>query len=486
MSTQHYDVLILGAGISGIGMACHLAQKCPDQRYAILERRRAIGGTWDLFRYPGIRSDSDVVSFGYRFRPWTGTKILADGASIRAYVNDTAREFGVADKVHFGLKVTRADWSGADQRWTVSAVDEALGEPRVFSCRWLVSATGYYDHDAGFTPDYPGIETFGGRFVHPQQWPEDLDYAGKRVVVIGSGATAVTLIPAMAEQTAHITMLQRSPSYVYSVPMSDKVGEALAKVLPQRWLYPLTRRRNIFLQRSIYKLSRRFPQQMKALLLRGVRKQIGDGVDMRHFTPRYMPWDERLCAVPDGDLFKAIRAGQASVVTDHIERFTGKGILLKSGRELEADIIVSATGLKLQNLGGMELFVDGQPRRMGERMTYKGLMLQDIPNMAYLFGYINISWTLKVDQAADYVCRLLDEMKRRGVGVVTPRAPQGEMQAESVMAGLQSGYVKRAEAGLPRQGRALPWRVLHHYEKDSAMYRAPVADAQALEWVAAA
>lgn len=485
MDNEHYDVLIIGAGISGIGMACQLARQCSRKRVAILERREAIGGTWDLFRYPGIRSDSDMMTFGYGFRPWTDTRLLADGPAIRAYVDETAREFGVDGKIHFGLRITTANWSTADCRWTIRGVEERTSQAREFTCDFLVTATGYYDYDQGHLPDFPGVESFKGQCIHPQHWPEGLIYEGKRVVVVGSGATAVTLIPAMATDTAHITMLQRSPSYVYSVPATDRMAAVLKRVLPQRWVYRLARERNIRIQRAIFKLSRRFPKLMRSLLLGAVRKQLGRHVDMTHFTPKYMPWDERLCAVPDGDLFKALREGRASVVTDHIDRFTESGILLKSGTILEADIIVTATGLRLQTLGGMELSVDGRPTPLSDRMTYKSVLIQDVPNMAHLFGYTNISWTLKIDLAAEYVCRVLNEMDRRGAAFVTPRAPEGEIQSDNVLGSLQAGYVQRDGAVLPRQGRNVPWRVLHHFERDRSMLRQPLED-PALEWSAAA
>lgn len=481
MST-HYDALIIGAGISGIGMACQLVRECPGKRVAILERRDAIGGTWDLFRYPGIRSDSDMMTFGYRFRPWSDTRILADGPSIRRYVNETAREYGVDKKVQFGLKTTKADWSSTARRWTLTALDEKRGELRSFTCDFLIMATGYYNYDQGHLPHFPGVENFKGRCIHPQHWPEGLDYKGKRVVVIGSGATAVTLVPAMANDTAHITMLQRSPSYVYSLPATDKAAAALKGLVPESWIYTLSRERNILVQRTIFKLSRRFPKLMRAVLLASVRQQVGKDFDMTHFTPKYMPWDERLCVVPNGDLFKVLREGKASVVTDHIERFNENGILLQSGRVLEADIVVTATGLQVQSLGGMELSVNGRPESLSRRMTYKGVLIQDVPNLAYLFGYTNISWSLKTDMAADYVCRLLNEMDRRGVAVVTPRAPKGELQDENILGSLQAGYVQRGNTLLPRQGRHTPWRVLHDFEKDRAMFRQAVAD-PALEYL---
>lgn len=465
----HYDVLIVGAGLSGIGMACHLAIECPRKRVGILERRQAIGGTWDLFRYPGIRSDSDMFSFGYQFRPWNELKVLADGPSIRQYVTDTAREYGIDRQIRFGLKTTHAAWSSARRRWTVTAVEEASGQTQEFTCDYLVSCTGYYNYDQGYLPDFPGVERFQGQCIHPQHWPESLDYRGKRVVVIGSGATAVTVVPAMAADALHVTMLQRSPSYIFSVPGHDRISAVLRHLLPERWVYRLARSRNIFIQRTLYKAARRWPQMVRRWLLSGVKKQLGKDFDMRHFTPTYKPWDERLCAVPDADLFEAIKSGKVSVVTDHIETFTEKGIRLKSGQELEADLIVTATGLQIQVFGGVHLTVDGEARPIDELMTYKGVVLQDVPNMAWIFGYSNAPWTLKADIASHYVCRLLNHMEREGYDVATARAPDGERQDETIFGALQSGYVRRGRAQLPRQGRDLPWRVLHNYERDRPM-----------------
>ena len=482
--SEHYDVLIIGAGLSGIGAACHLQMECPGKRVAILERRKSIGGTWDLFRYPGIRSDSDMFSFGYAFRPWMALKVLADGPAIREYVTQTAREFGVDQRVRFGLKTTAARWSSAEQRWTVEALHEDSGAVQTYTCDFLISCTGYYNYDRGYLPHFPGVEQFKGQCIHPQFWPEHLDYRGKRVVVIGSGATAVTLVPAMAGEAAHVTMLQRSPSYIFSVPGFDAVSALLQRFLPEKWVYSLARWRNIVIQRWIYKAARRWPERVRGWLLASVRKQVGEHVDMRHFTPSYMPWDERLCAVPDADLFKALRAGKASVVTDHIETFTERGIRLKSGQELEADIIVTATGLQLQTLGGMELQVDGQTLKPNSVLTYKGVLLQDVPNMAYIFGYTNAPWTLKADIAEHYVCRLLNHMQRKGLATVTPRAPADALADGTIFGELGSGYIRRAEDQLPRQGRALPWRVLHNYERDRVMLRdAPIEDA-ALEFTA--
>jgi cation diffusion facilitator CzcD-associated flavoprotein CzcO len=410
-------------------------------------------------------------------------KVLADGPAIREYVTETAREYGVDKRIHFGLRTTAAGWSGEDHCWTVTALHEASGETRTYSCNYLISCTGYYDYDKGYLPHFPGVEQFKGQCIHPQFWPEDLDYSGKRVVVIGSGATAVTLVPAMADKAAHITMLQRSPSYIFSVPGYDKISELLQKVLPEKWVFRMARWRNIKLQRLIYKAARRWPERVRDFLLGGVQKQLGKDFDMRHFTPSYKPWDERLCAVPDGDLFKTLRSGKASIVTDHIETFTERGIRLKSGQELEADIIITATGLQLQTLGGMELKVDGQVRAPNSVMTYKGVLLQDVPNMAYVFGYTNAPWTLKADIASRYICRLLNYMDQQRLAAVTPRAPAGLMEEQTIFGDLASGYVLRSANLLPRQGRTLPWRVLHNYEKDSVMLTAsPIEDA-ALEFV---
>jgi len=471
------DVLIIGAGLSGVGMACHLKRECPDKSLLILERRKTIGGTWDLFRYPGIRSDSDMFTFGFKFRPWNELKVLADGPSIRQYVNDTAREYGIDRMIRFGLKTTRMEWSDAQRLWTVTALDEASGQTQQYRARYLVGATGYYNYDRGYEPAFPGRERFQGQVIHPQHWPESLDYRGKRVVVIGSGATAVTLVPAMADQAASVTMLQRSPSYVFSVPGYDQLSAVLLKLLPRQWVFSLARKRNIVVQRWIYLASQRWPAQVRRWLLSGVRRQLGPNADMSHFTPRYNPWEERLCAVPDADLFKAIRSGKARVVTDQIETFTETGIQLKSGAVLDADIIVTATGLQVQMLGGAELVVGGKPQPLNQLMTYKSVLVQDVPNMAVIFGYTNAPWTLKADLASEYICRLLKHMDSRGLAVATPR-PHGEQPGEETIFGaLGSGYVKRAQAVLPKQGHDVPWRVLHHFERDTAMLRdEPIED----------
>jgi monooxygenase len=395
--------------------------------------------------------------------------VLADGSAIRSYIRQTAREYGVEQNIHFGLKTTQANWCSRQRQWTVSALHEASGETRSYTAKYLISCTGYYNYDAGFLPNFPGVANFKGQFIHPQHWPDDLDYSGKNVVVIGSGATAVTLVPAMAGTARHVTMLQRSPSYIFSVPGQDRVTEILSKFLPERWAYGLARKRNIVIQRWLYLACKRWPTTMRKWLLGQVRKRVGPEFDMRHFTPSYMPWDERLCAVPDGNLFKVLRAGQASVVTDQIEMITPTGIRLKSGQQLEADIIVSATGLNIQMLGGIELSVDDEARPLNRQMTYKGVLVQDVPNMAWIFGYINASWTLKSDIAGAYLRRLMQHMDANGIEVATPRDAEDCALDAGILDALQSGYVQRAKETQPRQGTKLPWRVLNHYERDSRM-----------------
>lgn len=475
---EYFDVLIVGAGLSGIGMACHLQMGSPGQSYAILEQRESIGGTWDLFRYPGVRSDSDMFTFGYKFHPWHETRVLADGDSIRNYVRDTARKYDVLDKIRYGLELTASAWSSADNCWTLTATHKGSGEVRRFRCGYLVMSTGYYRYDAGYMPEFPGMDKFKGQIIHPQHWPEDLDYAGKRVVVIGSGATAITLVPSMAAAAGHITMLQRSPTYILPLPAHDKLSGLLWRFLPKDWVFMAARQRNITMQRAVYKLAQRFPAQARWLMRRVVRKQVGNHVDMRHFTPSYNPWDERLCVVPNGDFFRALRHGEASVVTDHIDTFTETGIKLKSGDTLDADIIVSATGLELQVLGGATFSVDGEQRSPSDAMLYKGVLVEDAPNLAVIIGYINASWTLKADIAAGYICRLLNHMKVRGYQVATPRDQEGCVESEhTVMGALNAGYVQRAKDRLPRQGSKLPWRVLNDFRRDRPMLlRDPIED----------
>lgn len=473
MNDNHVDVLIIGAGVSGVGAACHLTRAHPDKSYLVLERRDAIGGTWDLFRYPGIRSDSDMYTFGYRFRPWRGTKVLADGSHIKDYVEQTAAEHGVTERIRFGRKVVAASWSTPDGMWTVETVLEATGERETFTSRFLIGCTGYYDYDSGYRPELPGEDTFGGRIVHPQHWPEDLDYRGKRVVVIGSGATAVTLVPAMAREAAHVTMLQRSPTYVLPVPAEDPVSRLLKRVgVPDATVYKLGRWRNIALQRALFQVSRSRPRLVRSLLRRVVRAQLGGQVDMRHFTPHYNPWDERLCVVPNGDLFAALRNGTASVVTDHIDTFTETGIVLRSGEEIPADIVITATGLVVQMAGGVTIDVDGVPVSPRDHVIYKGVMLDGVPNSMIVIGYTNASWTLKVDLACEYFCRLLSHMDQHGYTQVVAEAQPGDRAEESAMgSALRSGYIRRADAVIPRQGTRAPWKVLNNVYRDALTLR---------------
>jgi len=472
---EHVNVLIVGAGLSGVGAAVHLHQNCPEKSYAILEARDSMGGTWDLFRYPGIRSDSDMFTLGYSFKPWRGPKSITDGQSILDYIKETARENGVEDKVRFGHKVVSAEWSSAESRWTVRA--ERDGEPVELTCDWLYGCTGYYRYDEGFTPNFEGTERFEGQIVHPQHWPEDLDYSGKRVVVIGSGATAVTLVPSMAERAAHVTMLQRSPTYVISRPAADPVARVLRRLLPEKLSYAATRWKNVFLMLASYKASRRWPQVVKRLIRRDLERQLPADYDFdTHFKPRYNPWDERLCVVPDADLFKAIRAGKAEVVTDHVETFTEKGIRLQSGRELEADIVVTATGLNLLVLGGMQILIDGKEKQISDTVGYKGMMFSDVPNLALALGYTNASFTLKTDLVADYICRLLKHMDAHGYRVATPRAPHPSVETEPFI-DLKSGYVLRSIDQLPKQAATRPWRLHQNYAQDIRLLRkGPIDD----------
>jgi cation diffusion facilitator CzcD-associated flavoprotein CzcO len=466
---EHFDVLIVGAGLSGIGAAYHLQDKCPRRSYAILEGRGAIGGTWDLFRYPGIRSDSDMYTLGYKFKPWTNPKAIADGPSILAYVNETARENGIDRHIRFGHWVKRASWSSETARWTVEAERGERREPVRFTCNFLFMCSGYYDYEHGYTPEFAGREDFRGRIVHPQQWPDDLDYAGKRVVVIGSGATAVTLVPAMAESAGHVTMLQRSPTYMGSAPDQDALANWLRRWLPERTAYAITRWKNIVGGMLLFQFCTRMPERAKRFLLSGVRKELGADYDVaKHFTPTYDPWDQRLCLVPNADLFRAMRAGRASVVTDHIDRFTATGIRLKSGEELPADLIVTATGLSLKFLGGMQVTVDGERVEPAQRMTYRGMMLRDVPNLAWAFGYTNASWTLRADLNCEYVCRLLNHMAEHGHTIARPELHDPEVKEETWM-NLSSGYVQRAAHLLPKQGSKLPWKLFQNYALDLAM-----------------
>lgn len=477
MTTQEFDVLIIGAGLSGIGTACHLTIRHPGRSIAILERRERIGGTWDLFRYPGIRSDADMLTMAYEFRPWRNPQVLASGEAIRQYIAETAAEYGVDEKIHYGLRIVGADWSSADGRWTLTVQRETTGEACRYSCRYLIACTGYYDHDTAYLPALPGLSRFSGRIVHPQHWPEDLDCAGKKIVVIGSGATAVTLVPALTGVAEHVTMLQRSPSYVLSLPSVDKLSDSLTRFFSAERVYALARTRNIVLVRRVYRACRRWPQLTRRLLLWLVQRQLGPGFDMRHFRPRYLPWDERMCMASDGDLFNALASGSASIVTDEIESITDTGILTKSGREIQAEIIVTATGLNLQMLGGMRLSVDQAPISLSDRMFYKAVLVQDVPNFACVLGYTNAPWTLKSDIAGTYLARLLQHMDLNGYAIATPRDLDGCKTDIGVMGSLKSGYVARAKNILPRQGSKLPWQTLNHYEKDcQILLQDPIED----------
>jgi monooxygenase len=474
---NHVDVLILGAGLSGIGAACHLRMLCPDRSFAILEARESIGGTWDLFRYPGIRSDSDMFTLGYSFRPWLEPKALADGESILRYIRDTAAEHAIDRNIHFSQRAVRAEWSSADARWTVEAKHPDTGESTLYTCEFLYACTGYYRYDEGYLPHFEGLDRYEGRFVHAQHWPEDLDCAGKQVVVIGSGATAVTIVPALAELGAHVTMLQRSPTYILSIPAQDPLADLLRARLPAKLAYSLVRWKNVLLMMFNFNLARRAPRLMRALIQRLARKQLPADFDVdTHFNPAYEPWDQRLCFVPDGDFFRAIARGDAAVVTGEIDAITAHGVRLGSGEELPADVLVAATGLNLLMLGGMRLVVDGAHVEPAKTVAYKGMMLSGVPNMALTLGYTNASWTLKADLVAQYVCRTLNHMDAVGAGVCTPRAPSSELPTEPVI-DLKSGYVLRALAQLPRQGALAPWRLHQNYFKDVwLLRRGPVDD----------
>jgi monooxygenase len=470
MTTEHFDVLIVGAGISGIGSAYHLKRDCPDRSYAILEGRSAIGGTWDLFRYPGIRSDSDMYTLGYAFKPWTEAKAIADGPSILKYVRETARENDIERHIRFGHQVKAASWSSADARWTVEAT-QADGSTATLTCNFLLMASGYYRYSAGYTPDFPGMADYKGTFIHPQHWPENLDYTGKNVVVIGSGATAVTIVPQMAKTAAHVPMLQRSPTYMVSRPAEDAMANWLRARLPAKLAYGVVRTRNILLQLFFYGQARKNPAKAKEALIGGVRQHMGADYDVdTHFTPKYNPWDQRLCLVPDADMFEALKGGKAEIVTDHIDRLTADGIKLQSGKDLKADIVVSATGLKLQVAGGIEVRVDGRAIRWADTMSYKGMMFSGVPNFGSIFGYTNASWTLKADLAAEYVCRLMNAMKARRVDYCVPERPHASVGALPWL-DFSSGYVTRAMAEFPAQGDKKPWQLYQNYIKDMLTLR---------------
>jgi len=462
---KQVDILIVGAGISGIGLAAHLSKHSPQLSFEIIERRDSFGGTWDLFKYPGIRSDSDMSTFGFNFKPWKKESVLASGSAIKNYLAEVVQEFNLSSKIHFQHRVISANYDSASRKWSV--VVDAQGKKQTWIANFVLGCTGYYNYDQGFQPEFPNQEAFKGTFIHPQHWPENLDYSGKKVVIIGSGATAITLVPAMVKGGAgHVTMLQRSPTYIASVPSIDIIYSKMRKLLPEDVAYKLTRARNIGMQRGIYALAQKQPKLLKTLLLKCVQFQLKGKVDMKHFTPNYEPWDQRLCVVPDGDLFKILREGHASVETDHIEKFTETGIQLKSGKHLDADIIVSATGLNIQILGGIQVTMDGKPLDTSKHMLYQGVMVSDVPNMALIIGYINASWTLKVDIAAEYICRLLNYMDQHGYDEVIPEEDATELLEDTVMGSLTSGYIARGADVMPKQGKHAPWKVSNNYLAD--------------------
>ena len=482
-SQSHVDVLIVGAGLSGIGAACHLARRRPGTSYAILEARAALGGTWDLFRYPGIRSDSDMFTMGYSFEPWTDPAAVADGPSILDYLTRTARSHGVDRAIRYQHRVVRAEWSSQHAVWTVAVDRTDTGERTEMTCSFLWLCAGYYRYDQGYAPGWPGKEHFHGEVVHPQHWPDDLDVTGRRVVVVGSGATAVTVVPALARDAAHVTMLQRTPSYVMPVPGDDAVARTVLAALPPKAAHSVMRWKNVLVGQGTYTLSRRRPELARRLIRRAQREYLPAGFDAdTHLTPPYEPWDQRLCMVPDGDLFTAVAAGRASIVTDTIERFEPTGVRLASGRVLDADVVVTATGFTLNPLGGVELVVDDVPVEMGATVTYLGTMLSDVPNMAFVVGYTNAAWTLKADLVSNFVCRLLDHMDKKGYRVVTPQPPPPDDTVRRPIIDFSSGYVTRSLSALPQQGSRIPWRLFQNYPLDVALFRYRPMDAKGLRF----
>lgn len=467
MPVEHFDVVIIGAGLSGIGAGYRLQTRCPQKSYVILEARSAIGGTWDLFRYPGVRSDSDMFTLGYPFRPWKNPQAIAGGSEILEYVRDTAKEFGINRHIRFQQRVVEASWSSDEARWLLKVQIGENSEIAQYTCDFVYGCTGYYRYDAGYSPSFPGVERFKGRFVYPQHWPADLDYAGKNVVVVGSGATAVTLVPAMAKTAAHVTMLQRSPTYILDLPNHDPLAELIRKCLPERAALRLIRWKNIGISLGIYYLARRAPEFMRRKLREGAIKNLPEGYEVdEHFNPRYQPWDQRLCLVPDADLFKAISAGRASIVTDQIDTITENGVRLQSGEELEADVVVSATGLRMLAIGAVQLIVDGVCVDIGRTFIYKGTMVSNVPNFAFCIGYTNASWTLRADLASTFVCRLLNHMDRRGYRTVVPACDFQSMEAKPLL-DLTSGYVTRAAESLPKQAARKPWMIKQNYILDT-------------------
>ena len=481
--TEHLDALIIGGGLSGIGAACHLQSKSPQSEYAILESRGSMGGTWDLFRYPGIRSDSDMHTLGYDFKPWEAAKSIADGPSILAYIHETAREYKVEDKVRYHHRAVAAHWDSESCLWTVEVERSDTGERLTLSCKMVLMCSGYYKYEEGYTPEFVGKDLFDGLIVHPQHWPEDLDYENKRVVVIGSGATAMTLVPAMAEKAEEVVMLQRSPTYVVSRPAKDVIANFLRRFLSPKLAYALTRFKNVRMQQFVYRRSRTKPERMKEILIDQVRKELGPDFDVEtHFTPSYNPWDQRLCLVPDGDLFDALRSGKASVKTAEIDSFTKEGLRLKSGEELRADIIITATGLNMSVLGGLSFTVDGQALDLSDTWSYKGVMCSGLPNLVFTFGYINASWTLRSDLVSEYFCRLLNHMDKNGYSKVVPAVHEDEesMPARPWIDEFSSGYMARSLHLFPKQSDQDPWRNTQNYSLDKKMLKEGPLEDQSL------
>jgi monooxygenase len=468
MKKNHVDVIIMGAGLSGIGAACHLQRNCPDKTYIVLEARKAMGGTWDLFRYPGIRSDSDMYTLGYNFKPWTNPKVIADGPSILSYIKETATEYKVEDKIKYNTKVTEIHWNTKEALWTVKCINTKTNESVAYTCIFLESCLGYYKYEKGYTPEFKGMDKYKGTIIHPQLWPEKLDYTDKEVIVIGSGATAITLVPAMTDKANHVTMLQRSPTYVVSVPNKSLFPKKMNELLPAELMYTINRTAHVGISMLQYSLSRAQPEMMKKFFIKSPTKELSKGYDVaKHFTPKYKPWDERLCVVPEADLFKAINNGKASVVTGQIDTFTKEGILLQNGEELKADIIITATGLELQMIGGVKLYIDDIEPNPNDAVVYKGMMIKDVPNFVFVVGYTNASWTLKADLASSYFCRLINETKKLNKKMFVPKSDQA-IETEPIM-DFKSGYVQRAirSGNLPKQGTKAPWKLKQNYIYDA-------------------
>lgn len=479
-----YDVIIIGAGISGVGMACRLQQECPEKSFLLLERRERIGGTWDLMRYPGIRSDSDMYTFGYQFYPWRSYQTLADGDSIRNYINDAAATFDVEKHFEYQVHCQSANWDSQEQLWTVIALHQGLETQ--YQCRFLINAAGYYNYDEGYRPQFEGEENFKGDILHPQHWPQDYDYTGKKVAVIGSGATAVTLVPTMANKASHVTMVQRSPTYIYSLPAHDRMTEVLDKFLPKNITYSIARWRNLQMWQGFYQLCRRYPKVMRKFITGQTKRLLGDKFNDNDFSPAYQPWDQRLCAVPDADLYEAIKSQKASIATGHIQQFTADGIKLTSGEDIKADVIVTATGLNTQVFGGMQMYVDGQEYEAGTKLIYKSVLMEGLPNYSWIFGYINLSWTMKADMSSLYLCRLFKYMQEHKIAVVVPQADANDRLDKSILDQLSAGYVQRGSQAIPRQGKQEPWVVLHNYKQDKKMMlKTPIHDPQHLKIYAA-